>query len=132
MASVAAIDTLKVHGKERKTVQCVFYPQATSDPTVSAWQSRGVASVTRTAQGTFLITLSHAYKRLVSYQAAVQHTTVANLIPQFGDISNVGTNTPVTVVIRLLEPVDTEADDMAAGDNNSVSVTLTFSDSSAY
>ena len=130
MASVAAIDLLKVHGKERKTVQCVFYPQATSDPTVSAWQSRGVASVTRTAQGTFLITLSHAYKRLVSYKAAVQHTTVANLIPQFGDISNVGTNTPVTVVVRLVAVAT--ATDMAANDNNSVSVELTFSDSSAY
>ena len=129
MAS-AILDTPQAHGKQLKTVYGTFYPQGTSAPTVNANQTRGVSSITRTAAGTFLITLKHPYLRLVDKQATVQHTTAVDLVPQFGDIANVGSSSAVTLVLRLVAVAT--ATDMAANANNSVSFKLTFSDSGAY
>ncbi len=129
MAS-AIVDLLRGHGKNLKLVFGTFYPQNTSAPTVNANQTRGVASISRTAAGTFLITLKHPYLRLVAKLATVQHTTAVDLVPQFGDIANVGTSSAVTAVLRL-NAVAT-ATDMAANANNSVSFVLVFDDSGAY
>ena len=126
MAS-AITSPVRGHGNKLTTVFGTFYPQNTSAPTVNENQTRGVASIARSAAGTFLITLKHPYKRLVSAQATVQHTTAVDLVPQFGDISNVGTSSAVTAVLRL-NAVAT-ATDMAANANNSVSFSLVFADS---
>ena len=126
MAS-AILDVPKVHSKEMKIVFGTFYPQNTSAPTVNENQTRGVSSITRTGAGVFLIALKHPYKRLVSKECSVQLSTAADLKAQFGDISNVGTSSAVTVVLRLIA-VATETD-MAADANNSVSFTLAFADS---
>jgi hypothetical protein len=120
----------KVFEAESKTIRGRFFPQGASAPTVPAASNRGVASITRTAAGTFLITLSDAYRRLISAQATVQHTTAVNLVPQFGDVSNIGTSSPATFVLRL-NAVAT-ATDMAANANNSVAYELEFADSDAY
>jgi hypothetical protein len=106
---------------------CTFYPDTANPPTYTAANCKGVASITRSAQGTFLITLSDTYGRLISKQATIQMSSATDLVPQFGDISNVGTSTPPTIVIRA-NAVAT-ATDIAANANNSISVTLVFDDS---
>ena len=126
MAS-AITSPVRGHGNKLTTVFGTFYPQNTSAPTVNENQTRGVSSIARTGAGVFLITLKHPYKRLVSKECSVQLSTAADLKAQFGDISNVGTSSAVTVVLRLIA-VATETD-MAADANNSVSFTLAFADS---
>jgi hypothetical protein len=113
---------------DRKVYQVsgTFFPAGTSDPTFTATACRGVATIARSAQGTWLVTLQDTYKRLLSKGGSIQMTTATDLVFQFGDISNVGTVTPVTVVIRA-NAVAT-ATDIAANANNSVSFTLLFSD----
>lgn len=123
-------DQRMVLGKKRYDIDLTFFPDTANPPTVNANQARGVASVVRNSAGVFTITLEDAYLRLVSKNASVQLSSAADLKAQFGDISNLGTTTPVTVVVRLLA-VATPTD-MAADANNSVSVQLCFSDSDAF
>lgn len=130
MASRTMNPGARVFEKEAKVIRGRFFPQGTSDPTVPAASNRGVATITRTGVGVFLITLSDAYRRLISATATVQKSTAADLVPQFGDISNLGTATPVTAVLRL-NAVATPTD-LAADANNSVFYELEFADSDAY
>jgi hypothetical protein len=73
-----------------------------------------------------LITLQETYKRLLSAQATIQMTTATDLVPQIGDVSNLGTATPVTVIVRA-NAVATPTD-IAANANNSITLTLIFDD----
>ncbi len=104
-----------------------FFPAGTSNPTYSAQDTKGVASIVRNGTaGEWLITLQDSYKRLLSAQATIQMATATDLVPQFATIANVGTATPVTLLLRAnAAAVPT---DIAAGANNSISVTLIFDD----
>lgn len=124
------LDTPMVFGKKRVSVDLTFFPAGGADPTWDPAQARGVASVARSTNGTWLITLQDTWKRLVSKHASVQMSAATNLLAQFGDISNVGTSNPVTVVVRA--QAGATPTDIAANANNSVSVSLLFSDSDAY
>jgi hypothetical protein len=103
-----------------------FFPAGTSDPTYSAQDVKGVASITRSAQGTWLVTLQDTYKRLLSAQATIQMNAATDLVPQIGAVSNLGTASPVTVTVRA-NAVAT-ATDIAANGNNSITMTLIFDD----
>ena len=103
-----------------------FFPDTANAPTTTAQDIKGVASIARSAQGVFLITMKSAHKRLLTAQATVQLSTAADLVAQFGDVSNLGTSTATTVVVRL--NAGATPTDMAANANNSVSVTLIFDD----
>lgn len=103
-----------------------FFPAGASNPTTTAQDIKGVTSITRTGAGTWLITLQDSYKRLVSAQATIQMTTATDLVPQIGDVSNLATANPVTLVVRA-NAVAT-ATDMAANANNSITLALVFDD----
>lgn len=112
--------------RKAKVFNIRFFPAGTSDPTTTAVDIKGVTSIARSAQGTWLITMRGHFKRLISAQATIQVTTATDLIPQFGDVTNLGTTTPTTLVLRA-NAVAT-ATDIAANANNSISVQLVFDD----
>jgi hypothetical protein len=112
--------------RKPRTLEIRFFPDTANAPTYSAQDVKGVSSIARSAQGTFLITLQDTYKRLRSAHATVQHTTAVDLVAQIGDVANLATTNPVTVVVRLNAAAT--ATDMAANANNSVMVTLNFDD----
>jgi len=91
----------------------------------------GVTSVAQTAAGKFTVTLDDAYSKLVTAQATYQGSGDAeDLVAQVGVISNIGTSTPVTIVIKTKTgAVNTNPGTVDA--NTSINVDLTFEDSSA-
>ncbi len=104
-----------------------FFPAGASNPTTTAQDIKGVASIARNGTaGEWLITLQDSYKRLLSAQATIQMATATDLVPQFATIANVGTTTPVTLLLRANAAATPT--DIAAGANNSISVTLIFDD----
>lgn len=113
-------------------INLTFFPQAASNTayTVAAGTlvgGKGVASVVRNATaGEWLITLQDTYKRLMSKYGSIQMAAATDLTFQFATIANVGTTTAPTILVRALA-VATPTD-IAANANNSVSVTLCFSD----
>lgn len=103
-----------------------FFPAGASNPTTTAQDIKGVTSITRSGAGTWLITLQDSYKRLLSAQATIQMTSATDLVPQIGDVSNLATTSPVTLIVRA-NAVATPTD-IAANANNSITVTLLFDD----
>lgn len=113
-------------------INLTFYPQGTSNTayTVAAGTlvgGKGVASVARNAAaGEWLITLQDPYKKLLSRWGSIQMASATDLNLQFATIANLGTSSAVTVLVRALAVAT--ATDIAANANNSVSITLRFSD----
>jgi hypothetical protein len=104
-----------------------FFPAGTGNPTTTAQDIKGVASIVRNGTaGEWLITLQDSYKRLLSAQATIQMASATDLVPQFAAIANVGTTSPVTLLLRA--NAGATPTDIAANANNSVSVTLLFDD----
>lgn len=112
--------------RKPKRLDIRFFPAGAADPTYSAQDTKGVASITRSVAGTWLITLQDTYKRLLSAQATIQMNAATDLVPQFGAVSNLATTSAVTLVLRA-NAVAT-ATDIAANANNSISVSLIFDD----
>jgi hypothetical protein len=123
-------DADSVLGKRRRRLDITFFPQGAGAPVVNAAQARGVASITRTGVGAFLITLEDAYRSLVSKSATVQLAAAADVTAQFGVIANVGTALPPTIEVRLLAAA--AAVEVAANANNSISVQLGFNDTDVF
>src|SRR6187549_2538530 len=104
-----------------------FFPAGTSNPTTTAQDIKGVASIVRNGTaGEWLITLQDSYKRLLSAQATIQMATATDLVPQIATVSNLGTTSPVTLIVRA-NAVATPTD-IAANANNSISLSLIFDD----
>jgi hypothetical protein len=112
--------------RKPKRLDIRFFPVAAANPTYSAQDTKGVASIVLTTTGVWTITLQDSYKRLLSAQATIQMASATDLVPQFGTVSNLGTATPVTVVLRANAAATPT--DIAANANNSISVTLIFDD----
>jgi hypothetical protein len=91
----------------------------------------GVTSVARTAAGKYTIQLDDAYAKLVTAQATYQGSGDAeDISAQIGVIANVGTSTPVTIVVKT--KTGTVNTDPATTDvNTSINVDLVFEDSGA-
>lgn len=89
----------------------------------------GVASVTRdgSTAGTYLVTLSAPYLRVLTMRASVRHTTAADLVAQFGDFTMGSGTTPTSFTIRVL--AGATPTDITANANSSVSFEVVFSDS---
>lgn len=91
----------------------------------------GVASVVRTAAGKFTVTLEDAYSRLVTAQATYQGSGDAeDLVAQIGAISNLGTSTPTTIVVKT-KTAGANTDPATFDANTSINVDLVFEDSVA-
>lgn len=91
----------------------------------------GVTSVVRTAAGKFTVTLDDAYAKLGTAQATYQGSGDAeDISAQVGVISNLGTSTPTTLVVKT--KTGTVNTDPATTDvNTSINVDLVFEDSGA-
>jgi len=78
-----------------------FFPAGASNPTTTAQDIKGVASIVRNGTaGEWLITLQDSYKRLLSAQATIQMATAMDLVPQIATVSNLGTTSAVTLLVR--------------------------------
>lgn len=109
-----------------KLVSGRFYPNGTSQAALT-FVGKGIASVNRTTNaGEFLVTLLDPYAQLTSFTADIQHPTAADLEPQFGAFSNVGTSDPVTFIVRTL--AGATGTDITANANASVSFQIIFND----
>ena len=104
-----------------------FFPAGTSNPTFTAANCKGVASIVRNGgAGEWLITLSDTYKRLIKRSGSIQMASATDLSLQFATIANVGGTTPPTIIVRAL--AGATPTDIAANANNSIALSLTFSD----
>jgi hypothetical protein len=126
MASRTWLEPPKTLNRKPYMVVLRFFPDTANPPTFTAQDGKGVASVVRTAQGVFTITLQDSYNRLISAQATIQMAAATDIVPQFGAVSNLASATPVTVVVRT-NAVATPTD-IAADPANSVFVQLIFDD----
>ncbi len=126
MAQRTWLQALFCLNRKVRVLNIRFFPVAAANPTYSAQDTKGVASIVLTATGVWTITLQDSYKRLLSAQATIQMAAATDLVPQVGTVANLATTTPVTVVVRA-NAVATPTD-IAANANNSISVTLIFDD----
>lgn len=107
-----------------------FFPAGTGNPTTTAQDVKGVASIVRNGgAGEWLITLQDTYKRLIRATGSIQMASATDLTFQVATVANVGTTSAVTVIVRAL--AGATPTDIAANANNSVFVTLVFDDSDA-
>lgn len=112
-----------------KTVRCRIFPDSTNAPTFTS--AGGVASVARSAAGKFLITLQDPYRKCREFHCS--YSTAADnvdLYAQPGAVSNLGTSTDVTAVVKLKAGAN-NTDAAAAAADNFIDVTLVFDDSDA-
>lgn len=116
--------------RKPKMLNIRFFPDTANNPTYSAQDTKGVASIVRNGTaGEWLITLSDAYNRLLSAQATIQMATATDLVPQIATVANLATATPVTILVRA-NAVATPTD-IAANANNSISLSLVFDDANS-
>ncbi len=129
MASRQRRGTTKRFGPNIVEVSGRFFPNGTATTALAVNTDGGVASVIRSGTaGTFTITFDDPYYSLIGCRLQVQHTTAADLVPQLGDVSNLGTSTACTAVVRVL--AGATPTDITANANSSVFFSFTFQDSS--
>ena len=119
-----------VFGAKPKSIDLLIFPDSTNAPTFKS--TGGVKSVARSAAGKFLVTLQDPYRKLRGVHAT--YNTAADnvdLYAQGGVVSNEGTTSPVTVVVKLKTGA-TNTDAAAADPDNFISVMIDFEDSAAY
>lgn len=102
-----------------------FAPNGSSAIDQTSIKGRGVASVARSAQGVFLITLADAYLALHSAQATIAMSAATDLVPQWGAI-DVTTSTGGTLVLNT--NAGATPTDIAANAANRVYITLHLCD----
>jgi hypothetical protein len=135
MAQRTWLEPAKTLDRKVYAINLTFYPQGTSNTayTVAAGTlvgGKGVASVARNSSaGEYLITLQDTYARLLSKYGSIQMASATDLNLQFATIANVGSGSAPTILVRAL--AGATPTDIAANANNSISVTLTFSDASS-
>lgn len=125
MASRSQQQTPKRFGPNIKVIGGRFFPNGTSTSALTCYTDGGVTSVIRTGTaGTFTVTLTDKYARLIGWKIGVQHTTAADLVAQLGDVDL----TAKTFVIRV--NAGATPTDITANANSSVTFEFTFQDSS--
>jgi len=91
-----------------------------------------VASASRVSQGLFRLTLTHAYKNHVSTMAHLNVNAAGQQrFCQPGPVANVGTSTPVTVDLFVVDNTGAVQDPAAANANNFISGEIVFADIAA-
>ena len=89
-------------------------------------KGRGVASVARTAQGVFTVTMQDVYPTVLAAVATAQLATAADIVAQVG--TSTLTANGKTIVVSLL--AGATATDVAANANNRVNLLLILKNSS--
>ena len=115
-------------GYEHKphVVHVRIFPNGASAPT---WSSNGgIASVSRSAAGKFLVTFEHSYQALAVAQLTAHLTSdVVDSVAQGGDVSNLGTSSAATAVVKI--KAGTSNTDLTADPDNWIGCTYVFEDS---
>lgn len=134
MASEKLRQGPKGHAIDPKRANLRIYPNNTGAPT---WDAEGgVASVSRSAAGKFLVTLNESYYKVINAQATVQvgGSDTVDLYPQIGNFNNVYHNgalvgtagQPTTFEVKL--KTGTANTDIAAATQTCVFVDVIFED----
>jgi len=90
----------KCFGIDLKEINVRFFPTGAGVPNFES--EGGVASVTRTAAGKYLITLTDSYLKLRDAQLTYRdEQDNVDIYPQLGVVSNEGTVNPITIVVKL-------------------------------
>lgn len=112
------LDKLETYGKGLLVVAGSFAPNSTSDPAAASNKGSLVSTVTRAAAGRWTVTLKIPVKSVIAMVPGRRE--VANNVKsdvEFGTVSNEGTNTALSFIIRNL--VDgTETDPAGSPDAN--------------
>ena len=101
-------------------------PNGSSAVDQTSIKGRGVASVARTAQGVFTVTMQDVYPTLLAAVATAQLATAADIVAQVG--TSTLTANGKTIVVSLL--AGATATDVAADANNRVNLLLILKNSS--
>lgn len=116
-----------------KRIVCRFFVDVGNAPTFVAADNQYVASIVRTSQGLYTITLLDTFRRFIGGLVSMQLPAApgASYDAYLGPVANVGTSTPVTAAVLILNSAGAVADPGAANANNSITVELIFSDMAA-
>ena len=101
-------------------------PNGSSAVDQTSIKGRGVASVARTAQGVFTVTMQDVYPTVLAAVATAQLATAADIVAQVG--TSTLTANGKTIVVSLL--AGATATDVAADANNRVNLLLILKNSS--
>lgn len=75
-------DYLTTFGRLKRQISVAITAAGTSNPSAVASSGNAVASVTRTATGTYLLTMADKYGTLLSAVGSVRNTTAADIYVQ--------------------------------------------------
>ena len=108
------------------TLGISWAPNGSSAVDQTSIKGRGVASVARTAQGVFTVTMQDVYPTVLAAVATAQLATAADIVAQVG--TSTLTANGKTIVVSLL--AGATATDVAANANNRVNLLLILKNSS--
>ena len=108
------------------TLGISWAPNGSSAVDQTSIKGRGVASVARTAQGVFTVTMQDVYPTVLAAVATAQLATAADIVAQVG--TSTLTANGKTIVVSLL--AGATATDVAADANNRVNLLLILKNSS--
>jgi hypothetical protein len=115
---------IRGNGKERRSIAIRFFPNGAANPVTVYDPHSDVASVTRTGQSAYLVTLNYPVKRILSMLPAVQLAALADAGAQCGATSTTeGTVNNLAVPIRVFAG-GAAAAEIAANADNSISLDL--------
>lgn len=107
------------HNPNTQRISGRFFPAGTGAPT--GLKGRGIASVTRTGVGAYLVTLADKWGDLTSFNLGLQLHAAADVKLQLGDVDLVAK----TIVIRALAVA--AAVEIAANANSSIAFSFDLS-----
>lgn len=116
-----------------KEITFKFFPDAGNQPTVPGSPlNTYIASIVWVSQGLYRITLRHSYRNIAKVEAnlGVNAAGVVRFV-QVGPVANVGTSTPVTVDLLVVDATAAVQNPPAANANNVIWGTITFADTAA-
>lgn len=107
-----------------------FFPDAANQPTVPASPfNLYITSITRVSQGLYRITLRFPFRNIVNVLANLQVNGAGVVrFVQPGPVNNVGTSTPVTVDLLVVDAAGAVQDPPATNANNCIWGQITFAD----
>lgn len=114
----------------KKEIEFKFFVDAGNQPTVPTNPFNfGIASIVWVSQGLYRITLQDAYKNHVKTTAQLNVNAAGQQrFCQPGPVANVGTSTPATVDILVVDNAGAVQNPAAANANNFISGCIVFCD----
>lgn len=120
------------HSLEKKVVDlfCNFTVGATGAPTLVAAKSKGVASISRTSPGLYVITLQDRYVRFLGIRGTFKVAAPAVPSAPVIQLSAETVATTKTITIQFVDLEVPAATELASGEE--IYLTITLCDSTAF